>query len=190
MLWLAKMVFMARKRSFLVHFQKTRSKVPIAKWSSRLYSVHVFYFSLWNGGRSPYLLGKPISESWVVSDVGDWVLWLFCSLKDLQNAVYKQMGLEMISLPSPTLLNWEVGLCWICKTVSEIQDWSPVLLLCSDCQLCALHCLDNFHPNRIQRNPCSLKLLLLLLLSECLSPIYIDFRDLWSQLPESPAPEG
>lgn len=122
MLWLAKVDFMARKRSFIVHFQKTRQKVPIAKWSLRLYSVHVFYFSLWNGGRSPYLLGKPISESWVVSDVGDWVLWLFCSLKDLQNAVYKQMGLEMISLPSPTLLNSEVGLCWICKTVSEIQE--------------------------------------------------------------------
>lgn len=86
--------------------------------------------------------------------------------------------------------------CWIRKLVCvgfarRCLRFKNSLQFCCCAQTascCALHCLDNFHPNGIQRNPRILKLLLLL--SECLSPIYTDFRDLWSELPESPALGG
>lgn len=85
--------------------------------------------------------------------------------------------------------------CWIRKLVCvgfarQCLRFKNSLQFCCCAQTarcCALHCLNNFHPNGIQKNLCIFKLLLL---SECIFPIYTDFRDLWSTLAGSPALKG
>lgn len=138
----SKGVFNDQEKSFIFYNPFSKGKMKSLRCKMELeaaLSAWVFLnLTLWNGGRSTYLAGKPISEHWVASDVSDWMPELLCSFKDLRCAVQNQVGPQMAALPPTTLPNPDVGLPWLCEAVSEawIQSCCAQTAGC----YCTLHC--------------------------------------------------